>query len=93
MEVSIGGRSRLPFAVLRPAFVALAGGATQVEAASLAGISSRTLARRVAEEDVSMENLRRSSCPERSLSMSEREEVLLGIERGESNTVIAARRF
>ena len=85
------GRSRLPFAVLRPAFVALAGGATQVEAASLAGISSRTLARRVAEEDVSMENLRRSSCPERSLSMSEREEVLLGIERGESNSVIAAR--
>lgn len=85
------GRPRLPFAVLRPAFVALAGGATQVEAASIVGISSRTLARRVAEEDVSMENLRRSSCPERSLSMSEREEVLLGIERGESNTVIAAR--
>jgi IS30 family transposase len=91
VEVFVVGRPRLPFGVIRPALVALARGATQAEAAELAGISVRTLARRVADEDVSMHNVVRVKDPSRSLSMTEREEIMLGVERGESDTEIAAR--
>jgi IS30 family transposase len=69
----------------------VAQGATRAEAAAIVGVSERTLIRRLVEEDVSVLNLSRSRCPKRSLSMAEREEIMLGIERGESDAAIAAR--
>lgn len=85
------GRPRIPFAVIRPAYVALAEGATVAEAAAVAGISERTLARRLVTENVSVTNLKRCQEPKRVLSMAEREEIMLGLQREESVASIAAR--
>ena len=73
----------------RVALAAVARGVTQAEAARAAGISTRTVCRLVAEEDVVVIRDRK---PRRgSLTLEAREEIRVGIELGESDTVIACR--
>ena len=60
---------------------AVARGARHVDAAALAGVGLNTVRRRVIEEAVPV--LRDRECG-RGLSLAEREEIRLGVERNES---------
>ena len=76
-------------AALQVAGRLLLGGAPQRDAAAAAGIGLSTLQRYLTQQDVFMLHQRklRPGC----LSLSDREEVRVGVERGESDAVIAVR--
>lgn len=83
------GRPRLPLSVVFPGLRAFARGATWVEAAAMSGVSKNTLQRRAAEQAVSV--LRDRKTKPDALTLEEREEIRVGIERKENDSEIALR--
>jgi IS30 family transposase len=80
------GRPRIARSVVNVAFRALAEGATQREAAALAGIAASTLVSRLGDHGVPV--LRRHKCRPGALTLDEREQILIGIERDASDAEI-----
>lgn len=83
------GRPPLAWSVVRVALRAVAGGATHVEAAALAGIGHSSVERYVAAHGVAV--LRERTARVGAVTIDEREEILVGIGRGDSDAVIAER--
>jgi IS30 family transposase len=81
------GRPRIRRSVIHVAVRALAHGATYREAAQLAGVGRSTLLRWVHEEGVAV--LRDRKPRPGALSLEDREQILLGIERGQTDAEIA----
>lgn len=83
------GRPRVPWSQVRVALRAISLGSTHREAAVLAGISERSVDTYAVDHGVGV--LREHKVRETALTVEEREEVFGGIQRGESNAVIAGR--
>ncbi len=80
---------KIPWRVARVALRAVFEGATIADAAVMAGVSPRTVVRLIGEHGrMSFRDRTRRAG---SLSLEEREKILLGIERNEPDTVIAGR--
>ena len=83
------GRPRIPLSVVRPGLQAVARGRSQAEAAAMVGVSLSTMERWVAKEGVAV--LRDRKAREGALTIDDREEIRVGIERGESDRDIGVR--
>ncbi len=83
------GRPPLAWSVVRVGLRAVAGGATYRQAAEIAGMSERSVCHYVADHGVGV--LRERTARSDALTIDDREEILLGIERGENNAAIGGR--
>src|SRR4051794_7513574 len=83
------GPARVPSSVVRPALEAVARGMTQADAASMVGVSVSTIERRIRAEGVVV--LRTHKQRQGALTLNDREEIRVGLERAESYADIAAR--
>ena len=83
------GAPRLSWSVVVVALRAVAGGATHRDAADLAGVGLNTVHRRVIEEAVVV--LRERESRGNELSLADREEIRVGIDRRESDSEIGER--
>jgi transposase, IS30 family len=83
------GRKRVADAVVERALEAMSKGASRRVASEVAGIGVSTLKRCLRDERVQMPRVRKRRAG--SLSVSEREEIRVGIEAGESDALIAER--